>query len=603
MTEERAVLLHLPPSKPIHIPFTDITLTVELGTIRKTRKQVLKGLAGSFISGELTAIMGPSGAGKSSLLNILTGFQKQGMTGTITTSGAGKIENYFKDGVNTKRSCYIMQDDQLNPLFSVFEIMSMAADLKLSPAISQKSKILIIDDILETIGLMSCKYTRCGRLSGGQKKRLSIALELVDNPPIMFLDEPTTGLDSSSTVQLVSLLKCLARGGRNIICTIHQPSATIFEMFDQVYLINGGRCVYQGSSINTVKFLQSINIPCPKYHNPADFVMDVISGEFGDHTERMIEASQNTNWRAPPPVIRAQLKKRTSDDIEKVKMMGFPVTPPEILRLWVLINRCIIQLYRDWTVTHLKMIMHFLVGVVMGLIFNKCGNDGSLSVNNIGFFLCTNVYLSYTSIMPAILKFPSELHILKKEQFNNWYKLSTYYIAFLLTNIPVQMMLCTVYVSVSYYLTHQIQEWPRFAMFLIVNQFSVVISECIGLALGTTINPVNGLFTGSVLFCFMLLFGGFLALYKHMTLPLYLISFLSYMRYTMEGMVLSTYGFQRPPLDCPKNYCHYRIPSVVLEEVDMKEDHYWIDVFVLISMSVFFSFYAYVTLKRRVMHR
>ncbi|RZF39320.1 hypothetical protein LSTR_LSTR000841 [Laodelphax striatellus] len=75
MTEERAVLLHLPPSKPIHISFTDITLTVELGTIRKTRKQVLKGLAGSFNSGELTAIMGPSGAGKSSLLNILTGFQ------------------------------------------------------------------------------------------------------------------------------------------------------------------------------------------------------------------------------------------------------------------------------------------------------------------------------------------------------------------------------------------------------------------------------------------------------------------------------------------------------------------------------------------------
>ncbi|XP_075224033.1 ATP-binding cassette sub-family G member 4 isoform X2 [Lycorma delicatula] len=547
--------------------------------------------------------MGPSGAGKSSLLNILSGFQKQGMGGTITTKSEGKNDNDLKEGVNKKQSCYIMQDDQLNPLFTVFEIMLMAADLKLSPAISLKAKNLVIDDILEAIGLTCCKYTRCGNLSGGQKKRLSIALELVDNPPIMFLDEPTTGLDSSSTVQLVSLLKSLARGGRNIICTIHQPSATVFEMFDHIYIITGGYCVYQGSSKNMVNFLRSVNLPCPQYHNPADFVMDVLAGDFGQHNDVMKEATETTNWRSPPPILKVPGKKRSSDEIEKARVNGQSVTPSEFLRLWVLINRCIIQLYRDWTVTHLKMFMHFIVGIFMSIIFKNSGNDGSMSINNIGFFLCTNVYLSYTSIMPAILKFPSELHILKKEQFNNWYKLSTYYAAFLITNIPVQMMLCTVYVSVSYYLTKQVQEWPRFAMFLAVNQFSVIISECIGLSLGTSINPVNGLFTGSVLFCFMLLFGGFLALFKHMTKPLYIVSFLSYMRYTMEGMVLSTYGYNRPPLDCDKPYCHYRIPQTVLEEIGMTEDHYWFDISVLGIMSLFFSIYAYVTLRRRVKHR
>ncbi|XP_026315902.1 ATP-binding cassette sub-family G member 1 [Hyposmocoma kahamanoa] len=280
-------LTHLPKRPPVDLAFADLTYRVQEG--RKSNvKVILKSVSGRLRSGELTAIMGPSGAGKSTLLNILTGYRTSGMEGSITVNGMERNLSSFR-----KLSCYIMQDNQLHGNLTVEEAMAVATALKLPSATTRADKEEVIQEILETLGLSEHHRTMTSNLSGGQKKRLSIALELVNNPPIMFFDEPTSGLDSSSCFQCISLLKRLARGGRTIICTIHQPSARLFEMFDHLYTLAEGQCVYQGSTGRLVEWLSSLNLPCPSYHNPASFIIEVSCGEYGDNTGKLIRAIDN----------------------------------------------------------------------------------------------------------------------------------------------------------------------------------------------------------------------------------------------------------------------------------------------------------------------
>ncbi|CAH1407136.1 unnamed protein product [Nezara viridula] len=600
---QRILLLPLPRNPAINISFKDVRVEVPVPNSKKEKKSVLKSISGNFKSGELSAIMGPSGAGKSTLLNILTGFQVQGMSGEIQMDGVA-----VSPGKSSTRSlsCYIMQEDHLNPLFTTQEIMMVAANLKVGSSLSPKAKKLLVEDILDSLGMGTTLYTKCGQLSGGQKKRLCIALELIDNPPIMYLDEPTTGLDSSSATQLVRLLRNLANGGRNIVCTIHQPSAYIFELFDHVYMIASGQCVYQGSPLNLVPFLQTMGIPCPQYHNPADFMLDVVSGEFGQFNDQLVIAAKDPSWRAPEPKQDAVVPKpKESVGGNTQKACVIIQAPSEFSRFFVLFKKNLVYLHRDWTFVYLKAFLHLLVGIVVGLIFQNVGHDGDKAHTNITYFLCVAVYHSFTSLMPAVLKFPSEINILKKEQFNNWYKLRTYYIAFIFTNIPVQMAFSFIFVTTSYYLTNQLFEVTRFIKFSLICQLTIVISECTGLSIGTAENPVNGIFWGSIIMALQIVLGGVLAVLSHMPLPLYYVSFLNYIRYSTQALAITMYGGDREILPCPKEefYCHFRYPEKILDEMGMTDVSYWGDVSILSIFSVIFICNAYYFLHKKVKSR
>ncbi|OAD54285.1 ATP-binding cassette sub-family G member 4 [Eufriesea mexicana] len=588
---QRVVLLNLPKARTFDIEFTDITFESRQG-FRGPLKQILKGVSGTFKSGELSAIMGPSGAGKSTLLNILTGF--------VNDKWTGQIEYIGNDGKHAwkeykKQSCYIQQDDILHPLFTVMEAMWMAVSLKIGNSLSQKAKEMLIDDMLDNLDLSKTKQTRCNRLSGGQKKRLSIALELLDNPPVMFFDEPTTGLDSLSSNQCIRLLHDLAKSGRTIVCTIHQPSAAIYEMFDYVYLLADGSCMYEGATKNTISYFASVGLHCPKYHNPADYMIEVVSNEYGNFNDQLVKlATKNeTSWRL-------ETSQQTHYYANETKTTVLIQPPSEFQRFFVLLHYCMVQLLRDWTMVHLKILLHFMAGILLGLLFTDAGQDGSKTLSNVGLFVITSVYLCYTSMMPAVLKFPSEIPTLKKEGFNNWYQLRTYYVASFICNVPLQILFAFICSSPSYFLSRQPMDMNRFLMYLTVAIMTTLIAESFGLLIGITMNPVNGTFLGAILLSAMLTLSGFIAFFNHMPRILYYVSYLNYLKYTLHAFIIAIYGFDREKLPCSKMYCHYSVPFTLLDDMSMTEGKYWIDILLLFCNYVIFKFAAYVLLKRRL---
>lgn len=146
--------------------------------------------------------------------------------------------------------------------------MRVACELKIEEATDRTQ---LITDILSGLNLNHRRTCTSKQLSGGERKRLSIALEMVANPTIFFLDEPSSGLDEVTAFQTVQMLRDLAKQGRTVVCTIHQPSAKIFQLFDHIFVLAKGQCVYQGSPEALVPYLSRLQLQCPLHYNPADY--------------------------------------------------------------------------------------------------------------------------------------------------------------------------------------------------------------------------------------------------------------------------------------------------------------------------------------------
>ncbi|MEQ2183106.1 hypothetical protein GOODEAATRI_029223, partial [Goodea atripinnis] len=222
-------------------------------------KHILRDVSGIMRPG-MNAIMGATGSGKTSLLDVIAGRKDPAglRQGTVQVNGKPVTSELRLS------SAYVVQDDIVMGTLSVRENLLFSANLRLNPKhYSSADKQKRVNSILQDLGLVDCANTKIGTeflrgVSGGERKRCSIGMELITSPSLLFLDEPTTGLDSNTANSIMGLLHKLSRRGKTVIFSIHQPRYSIFKQFDHLTLMHKGEIVYAGAADHTLEYFTDL---------------------------------------------------------------------------------------------------------------------------------------------------------------------------------------------------------------------------------------------------------------------------------------------------------------------------------------------------------
>ncbi|KAI8060331.1 hypothetical protein BC940DRAFT_350622 [Gongronella butleri] len=639
--------------EPVQLTFQDVAYTVG-------GKKVLSDVSGFVEPGQLVAVMGPSGAGKSTLLDILARKHKRGVTsGHVLVNGQVPPARQFR-----RVSSYVDQDDNLMGTLTVRETLMYAAMLRLPRKMPLKHKQRRVQEIMQELGIDSIADHLIGNpghergISGGEKRRVSLAKAMVTNPQLLFLDEPTSGLDAYNANMVIACLKRLCRHGkRTIVVTIHQPRSNIFKMFDSLMLLANGEPVYFGPVLSASSYFSDIGYPVPSDYNVADYLIDLTmkqpaggmspSSSFGalddlasdeqlhdlgpaaddnvntrllddQHSEYDLLTTSNHAHHLVESYRSSTLRARTLTHIQRVHGSADPAyavwvdtkhhdSPLSLAQFYhefsTLSSRTFINLYRHPLLFLAHVGCSLFLGLLLGCLFWQVEVDLSGVQNRLGvlFFMCALLGFASTS---ALDMFSRERVLFMRERENGYYRPASYFAAKILFDmVPLRVLPPLIMGSIAYYMIGLNAHWLVFVKFLVVlvlfNLCAAGLCFCFATAFSSM--AIANLLTNLVML-FSMLFGGFLLNKDHIPKMLSWLQYLSFFNYGYEALIVNELkGLTLRD----KTIADIQIPgSLILSRFGFNGQAFWADIvrlglFCTVTLTTAYLFLKYLVKERR----
>ncbi|GMR39882.1 hypothetical protein PMAYCL1PPCAC_10077, partial [Pristionchus mayeri] len=579
------------------------------------QKWILNEVFGVAQPGEVLAIMGSSGAGKTTLLNILAHRNTKGIEveGAIKVNGLRVTRDFMQ-----KISAYVEQEDAFIGSLTVREHLRFVASLRMGKRYSRKEQEKRVESVMKDLGLLPSADTviktkyRSG-LSGGEKKRLAFASEILTSPPLLLCDEPTSGLDAFLAFQVVSVLRSLARSkGMTILLTIHQPSSQVFKLFDRIYLMSEGRVAFSGTPAQARECWTRMGRPLPLNFNPADHYINTLAITNGPEESRQRrEVKRITDSFALSPEGRTlQREARTGEVRKDSEMDEMRSSEQGALRsrmggegkgesserykstwfqqLWSLTWRVYMTIIRDPSLLKTQMAEAIIIAVLTGIIYlgTPLTQKTVMNVNGaIWQNISTQAFLFNFSAMHAII---AELPIFSREHNSSLYRVSAYFLARNLAEMVPYTLYSLVFSSILYWMSGMVPDAFAFLIYVLVSALIMHVAiSCAYLvsclfssrAVAATVLPV---FTVPAL-----AFSGFYI--NASSLPVYFLPlrYLSYFSYAYEALAANQWTRIDYIPGCSSNSTScYHSGMEVLEKLTFHPSNLYPNIGILAAMVV-----------------
>ncbi|XP_009605775.1 ABC transporter G family member 9 [Nicotiana tomentosiformis] len=502
-------------------------------------KIILKGITGIVFPGEMLAMLGPSGSGKTTLLTGLGGRLSGRLAGSITYNGK-PFTNAMK-----RYTGFVTQDDILYPHLTVTETLLFTALLRLPKTLSHEEKVVHAEAVISQLGLTKCKDSIIGGpllrgISGGERKRVSIGQEMLINPSLLFLDEPTSGLDSTTAQKIVSTLWELVKGGRTIVMTIHQPSSRLFYMFHKVLLLSEGNPLYFGRGEDAMGYFSSIGFSPLVAMNPSDFLLDLANGVLDDPQEDQASIKQTLVTAFKTNLldsVKEELRKFDDQQVHgKLHKGKFSQWSNTWWQQFSVLFRRGMKERKHESFSGLKIGQVLVVAFLCGLLWWQSKDIQ----DQIGLMFFYSGFWGFYPLFQAIFTFPQERMMLEKERSSGMYRLSSYFMSRTVGDLPMELVLPTIFVIITYWMAGLKPFAPNFFSTLFTLLFSVLVSQGLGLALGALVmDQKSATILGSVIMLSFTLAGGYYV--HHVPSFIAWIKYISISQYTFKLLIGSQF--------------------------------------------------------------